>query len=341
LYHNVLRPTRISVPVISVGNITCGGTGKTPVVISVAQYLMGAGAKVCVISRGYRKRAGDSLTVVSDGQGNFADCNAAGDEALLVAHSVPKAIVLAGSDRVQACNLAIERFGCQVIVLDDAFQHYPLYRQLDIVLLDYNDDLMKDSLLPSGRLREPIQQLKRAGEIVITKLPSNYNHSKLRRLKATAVNLASHASFSTCRLVSRGVTAVPFGPLAPVRSIKNHTVVAFCGLARPDGFFSLLKEQGIKVAAEKAFPDHHWYTQGDLATLRHLKKAHDATLLITTQKDAVKLANLGNTDDVLALAVEIEWLEGVPSGLKDVVSNLQNTSDAGLALAGAQAPVRI
>jgi tetraacyldisaccharide 4'-kinase len=342
LWHqSVLKPAKLSVPVISVGNITCGGTGKTPVVISLSQYLSGIGLKVCVVSRGYRKQGQQALTIVCDGQGNFADCRESGDEPLLIAQSVPNVVVIVGANRLQACNKAIEQFGCDIILLDDGFQHYRLDRELDIVLLDYADDLANDSLLPAGRLREPLNQLKRAGHIVITKLPPKYDHARLRRIKATAVNIAPHASVNTCRFISRGLTAIPFGPIAPFRSIKNHTVVAFCGLARPESFFSMLKEEGLNVVAQKSFPDHHWYEARDLEALRQLKKTNNATLLITTQKDAVKLLALGNTDDILALVIDTEWMEGIPASVKNAVVSLQKTSFPGVAKTRMQASARI
>jgi tetraacyldisaccharide 4'-kinase len=339
-HHSVMKPARMSVPVISVGNITCGGTGKTPMVISLARYMIAMGVKVCVVSRGYRRQEDQALTVVSDGAGEFAGCLQSGDEPLLIARSVPKAVVIVGTNRFDACKKAVEQFGCDVILLDDGFQHYPLARHLDIVLLDYADDLTNNSLLPAGRLREPVRQLKRAGHIVITKVPHKYDQARLRRLKATAVNL-SEASVNTCRFIVQGLTAVPFGPVAPISSVNHHAVVAFCGLARPEGFFSMLKDHGVNVVAQKSFGDHHWYEAKDLEALRQIMKANDATLLITTQKDAVKLAGLGNTEDVLALVIDTEWLEGLPPAVSRIIAGLQKRSLAGAAKTGIQTPVRI
>jgi len=339
-HESVMKPTQMSVPVISIGNITCGGTGKTPMVISLARYMITMGAKVCVVSRGYGKQGDQALTVVSDGEGEFADCRQSGDEPLLIARSVPKAVVIVGTDRFEACKKAVERFGCDAILLDDGFQHYPLARHLDIVLIDYADDLENNNLLPAGRLREPLYQLKRAGHVVITKVPHNYDQARLRRIKATAVNF-SDASVNTCRFIAQGLTKVPFGPVAPVSSINHHAVIAFCGLARPEGFFSTLKDLGLNVVAQKAFGDHHWYEAQDLEALRQLKKDHDATLLITTQKDAVKLSGLGNTDDILALVIDTEWLEGMPPAVSKIVAGLQKRPLSGVATTGMKSPVRI
>jgi len=328
---SLLTPLEADVPVISVGNITCGGTGKTPVVISLAQYLEAHNVKVGIVSRGYRRLVAQDLTVVNDGGGDFADCLQSGDEPLLIAHSVPRAIVISGPDRVTACKWATERFGCKVILLDDGFQHYPLRRQVDIVLVDYGDDPERDNLLPAGRLREPLNQLKRASHIVITKVPLPIDPGRLENLKNTLTQHAPKASLSICRFVSRGLITAEDSTgqgrgWRDVNSLKGEPVVAFCGLARPTGFFSLLQSHGIEVVARESFPDHHWYTQADWERLRLLRREHGAVMLVTTQKDLVKLSLLKGVEDVLALVIDTEWIEGIPHPIEQLLNQLQSGS---------------
>ena len=155
----LLKQTKVSVPVISIGNITCGGTGKTPVTIDLTQRLTEMGYKVGVLSRGYKRLSKERILVVSNGNGDIRSCAESGDEPYLIAQSVPEAVVIVGSKRIDTAPLAVHRYGCDILLLDDGFQHFPLARNSDIVLLDYNDELTKDHLLPAGRLREPLSAL--------------------------------------------------------------------------------------------------------------------------------------------------------------------------------------
>ena len=179
----IIKSYGLSVPVISVGNITCGGTGKTPIVIDITQKLVDNGHKVAIISRGYKRKSTKPLTVVSDGQGNFASCLEAGDEPLMIAQTVRKAVIISSSDRLAAAKYAIDTYKCDLVLLDDGFQHYRLKRDLDLVLVDYSDDILNDSLLPAGRLREPASNLKRCANVIITKVPRRFDKTRMKQIE--------------------------------------------------------------------------------------------------------------------------------------------------------------
>jgi len=304
----------MTVPVISVGNITVGGTGKTPVVISIAQHFIGQGIKTAIISRGYKRPANEGVVVVGNGRSNFQDVTVSGDEPMLIAQSVPEAIVLSSPDRVSACKKAITEFGCQLIILDDAFQHYKLERDIDIVLVDYNDEFEKDSLLPAGRLREPYSALKRATHVVITKLPEAPDQLKIRNMRSSIVDLAPFAAICSCRIIPkqwRNISS-PNNEILPVNALRGRTTLSFCGIARPKSFKSVLNDLGLTVIATRFFPDHHWYQAGDFANLRAMLKESEADFFVTTAKDAVKMQHLSLDVPVYALDLETIWPEGMP-----------------------------
>ena len=233
-----VKRVRLPIPVVSIGNITCGGTGKTPMAIDVTRRLIAAGYKVAVLSRGYARKSKQKVTVVSNGKGEFAMCEEAGDEPLLIALSVPEAIVIVGSSRVETAALAIEEYQADAIVLDDGFQHIRLERDLDVILIDYNDDPENDTLLPAGRLREPLTALNRAKVVVITKVPPNPDEERLESLRTQIRKYAERAEIVAARFVPKRLRTSTGE--APLTQLKGQRVVAFCGVARPEGFAATL-----------------------------------------------------------------------------------------------------
>src|SRR4030095_1263679 len=168
-----LRRHRLDAPVISIGNITCGGTGKTPLTVDLARRLIGAGRKVGVLSRGYKRRSRGEIVIDSDGKDTLASVRDCGDEPYMVAQAVPEAVVIVGPRRHITGAIATAIYDCNVLILDDGFQHLPVTRDADLVLIDYHDEPEKDALLPAGRLREPLSALSRADHVVITRVPEN------------------------------------------------------------------------------------------------------------------------------------------------------------------------
>jgi tetraacyldisaccharide 4'-kinase len=257
-YDTGLFSARLQGPVVSVGNISVGGTGKTPFIIYLGELLKERGIKFDVLSRGYG-RASKGVRVV-DAAGSPGEF---GDEPLLIARKLGVPVVV-GESRYHAGLVAEQRFGPQLHLLDDGFQHRQLHRDLDIVLLGEGD--LEDKLLPAGRLREPVSALARADVIITAEGKS------LERLR----------SHDAIVLWLRRMIQV--GESAPGVSI------AFCGIARPHGFFAGLRAAGTNVVGERTFRDHHAYSAADVEELQRMRASSGAQGFITTEKDEVNLA---------------------------------------------------
>ncbi|HWS53860.1 MAG TPA: tetraacyldisaccharide 4'-kinase [Pyrinomonadaceae bacterium] len=281
------------VPVVSVGNLTAGGTGKTPLVGWVARALAAEGRRVCVLTRGYGRANERKRVVVSDGARLLAEAREGGDEPRLLAEQLlGAASVVSDADRVAAARWAVEVLGSDAFVLDDGFQHLRLARELDVVTLDATDPWGGGRLLPSGRLREPREGLARAGCVVITRADLA---ADLEHLRAEAARLTGgRAPVLTSRLRTSAVR-----PLAPAPEPDGHegcgdddACAAFCAIGNPRAFFAHLRGDGLEPVHTRAFPDHHAYKQSDLDALSREAAGRGARRLLTTAKDAVKLRGL-------------------------------------------------
>lgn len=263
------RAARAPIPVISVGNIALGGSGKTPLAIELLRFLAGAGFRPALISRGYKGAWEKTGGVVAEGGSLLANAAQAGDEPILAALHVPRAGVYVGRDRLESCRKAAAR-GFDAAVLDDGFQHFRLARDLDIVLVGPAD---------GTALREGPSALRDA-DIVLHAGPAP--RVAVRR-DGAAPRLFPY------RTVSRGFVAFGGGgPDAPVEA-PPEPVLAFCGIARPERFFALLETAGLRPAARLRFPDHHAYPDRSLARIAAAARAAACRGLVTTEKDAVKL----------------------------------------------------
>src|SRR5438270_5373165 len=255
---------RLKGPVVSVGNISVGGTGKTPFIIYLGELLKERGIKFDVLSRGYgRASQGVKLVDVAGSARDF------GDEPLLIARKLQVPVVV-GESRYHAGLAAEQRFGPQLHLLDDGFQHRQLDRDLDIVLLGEGD--LEDKLLPAGRLREPLSSLKRAEVVVLQ------GESEIRAQETCAPT----SGLSTPTLFKMGRNMV-------VDAERAESYVAFCGIARPHGFFAGLRAAGVNVVAERAFRDHHAYSDADVKELLRMQSSSGAKGFVTTEKDEVNL----------------------------------------------------
>lgn len=270
-------PERLPVPVISVGNIVAGGTGKTPFVRFLARMLGAEGLHVAILSRGYggalEKRGGR----VSDGKNLFLGPEQAGDEPFLLAKTTT-ASVYVGSDRYRSGLRAVAE-GAGIVLLDDGFQHRKLYRDLDLVLLDTRRPLGNGRLLPRGSLREEPSALLRAHGLILTHCPEEENGPG--DLPASL--------FSGHLPVFRSARRSVAWPRADGGSIPPERVLAFSGIADPEGFAQGLSRSGWRLATSLAFPDHHSYRSGDMRILVETARKAGAEALVTTAKDAVKL----------------------------------------------------
>ena len=285
------RPTRrryLACPVISVGNITTGGTGKTPMTRHVARHLQKLGWRPANISRGYggdfERRGG----VVSDGRTVLATAGLAGDEAYMLATQVPGVAVLVGRDRYRSGLIAQQRYGADILILDDGFQHYRLARSVDLVLLDAENPLGNGHLLPLGRLREPPQNLKRADALIFVHRGASAGADR-RWLKP----LFGSGPVFDCRRVQvpgevgdKGASSGHrFDPLLKNASGQPQRLFAFAGLARNERFFGDLEQRGAELVARRSFPDHHPYTLKTLESLAAAALAAKADAIVTTAKD--------------------------------------------------------
>jgi tetraacyldisaccharide 4'-kinase len=305
-----LKATTVGCPVISVGNITSGGTGKTPVVIDIANQYIKQGFTVGILSRGYKRKSKQAVVVVADGKNILATCEDAGDEPYMIAKDVPGAIVIVGSKRKDTAQLAVEKYKCNLIILDDGFSHLALTRNQDIVLIDYFEDPAKDALLPAGRLREPLTALARATSIVITKVPENYDQNKLAQLKSKLTNYAPQADIGACRFVADELRAINCPEdIYSLSALSDMPVAAFCGIAKPESFFATIADLKAKIVQRRAFSDHHWYSREDLDLIANDLATTNATIAVTTEKDFVRLGDYANKCGPLAyLKLKAQWL---------------------------------
>lgn len=270
-YDYINLPTALNLPVISLGNITVGGTGKTPMAIWMAQQLLQRGRRPAVLSRGYRS---------SEQTGP--------DEILLVTRRCPKAVAIAHPNRTAAGQLAIEEYGCDVLVLDDGFQHRRVWRDLDIVLVDATRPFGFDHVLPRGLLREPMRGLSRADVVVITRA-DQVHADTLEAIETTVGSYAPRAAIVPARHRPSGFTTLTGEPTDPP---AGERIGAFAGIARPEAFADTLAGLSITPIAERWWPDHHAYTAEDVNRLGQWARDQQLTALVTTEKDAVKLAQL-------------------------------------------------
>ena len=288
---------------ISVGNMTTGGTGKTPIVAYVAKLLADNGETVCILTRGYGRDDPHDRVLVSDGTKALVDTRKGGDEPVELARQlIGKAIVLADADRVAAARWAHETYDVTTFVLDDGFQHRRANRDLDIVCIDATDPFSGGRMLPAGRLREALPNIRRADAVIITRADQvtsvnaiqerirHYNpHAAIFVSETIIVELTAIEDFENGIRSSPGIehsTRATAGE--PLRSL------AFCGLGNPEAFFSTVRSMSGQDAptAERKFPDHHRYTQADIESLQQQARDSGAAALITTAKDAVKLTDL-------------------------------------------------
>lgn len=269
----ILRPKKINALVISVGNMTTGGVGKTPLVSEIAKYFIAHDKKVAILSRGYGgKLSNKKINLISDGNRIFFDALQSGDEPFWLAQNTKGAYVITSKNRYKAGKYAIDKFGAEVIILDDGFQHRKLYRDLDIVLMDSVKGFGNENLLPAGPLREGAEALKRIDKLVI--VSKNFEHSKADKMAKIMSKRLKIGSF-VCKIEPDYVYNIKTGQ----RIMEGISAVAMCAIGQPQQFYDFLKNFDIKKTV--TFEDHHQYVPTDFIDI--------SDNIITTEKDAVKL----------------------------------------------------
>ena len=319
----ILRDSTLGVQVIAIGNLTVGGTGKTPVVEKFARELQDQGRHVAILSRGYRskpppisKRLLNKVLfredrtpprIVSDGKSLLLDSETAGDEPYMLASNLKDVVVLVDKDRVKAGRYAIEKFGCDTLLLDDGFQYWKLRgRRRDIVLIDCQQPFGNERMLPRGTLREPPSHLARANTIFITK--SDGRTDDLRK------RIAQHngtAPVIECIHHPLYFEDVFTGKRLGIEHLEGKKVASLSGIAQPESFERSLVGIGAELVYSKRFADHHRFTQQEVINVINRSKKRQAQLIITTQKDAVRFPKIDRRDiPILFMRVEIKILKG-------------------------------
>ena len=285
---------RLPRPVISVGNLVTGGSGKTPVVAAVAAVLCRLGHRPAILSRGYgRSRLAPGIVVVTEGTGPLVPVEQSGDEPQMLARDIRGVPIVVAADRARAGQVAIDRFDSTVLILDDGFQHLRLERKIDLLVLSSAD--LAEKLLPSGRLREPVSAASAADAVLA------YGSA------ADAGQLAGRVG------VEHSFCVTPrYLPLLALHGVlpADKRVVAVAGIARPQRFFDALRKQGYDVAREFPFPDHHWFTTADVREIEAKVRELGASAVVTTAKDAMRLeryrSGLTSPWAILPLSVFVE-----------------------------------
>ena len=309
----IFKSYRPDAKVISIGNITTGGTGKTPLVALTARLLAENGEKVCILTRGYGRKDPADQVLVSDGERVLVDAGVGGDEPVELGRKlIGKAAIVADSDRVAAAKWAVKNLGSTAFVLDDGFQHRRLARELDIVCIDAVDPFGNGEILPAGRLRESVSGLKRAHAIVITRADLVDEVSAIER--EIGNNAPAAKIFRARSKITR------FAELAGDRSVTDPGSVsgfAFCAIGNPAAFFRQLETANIQVGGTKTFRDHHRFTRSDVAELEREAMQSGCDVLITTAKDAVRLTGLVPTMPCYVAETEME-LDDI-EGFKELI----------------------
>lgn len=319
----ILRDSTLGVQVIAIGNLTVGGTGKTPVVEKFARELRDEGRNVAILSRGYRSKPTplherllnkillrEDTTpprVVSDGKSLLLDSETAGDEPYMLASNLKDVVVLVDKDRVKAGRYAIEKFGCDTLLMDDGFQYWKLRgRRHDIVLVDCQQPFGNERLLPRGTLREPPSHLARASTIFITK-----SDGKTNELRRRIAELNPTAGIIECVHHPLYLEDVFTGQRSNLDLIKGRKVASLSGIAQPESFEHNLVNLGTELVYSKRFADHHRFTQQEVLNAINRSKKRQAEMIITTQKDAVRFPKIDRRDlPILFMRVEIKIVSG-------------------------------
>lgn len=282
---NIIKPKKVDAFVISIGNITTGGVGKTPIVAQIANYLTSNGEKVAIVSRGYGgELSNNNINVISDGKNIFYNAKLAGDEPFWLAQNAEKTIVITTKNRYKGAKYAIENFRASKIILDDGFQHRKLHRDLDIVLMDSKMGFGNEKLLPAGPLREGMEAFSRIDKLVVVSKDTEHSRAeKLAKIMAKKMKIKTFVCYTEPDFVYN----IKTGEKLP----EGTEAVALCAIGQPKQFYDFLNN--YKISQTIDFDDHHCYTETELP----------AGIIITTEKDAVKMKDF-QRNDIFALKLK-------------------------------------
>ncbi|MBP2649997.1 MAG: lpxK [Firmicutes bacterium] len=328
----LVRQHRLPCRVISLGNITVGGTGKTPTAQLLATAIRDMGYRVVILNRGYRSSWQGQIGLVSDGRRMYMSVNEAGDEAYLLAKNLPGVSVVIGKNRTITGDYAVENLNADVIILDDGYQHWQLARDLDIVLIDAINVFGNNCLLPRGTLREPLRNLNRAGAFLLTKVDQATDDGKdiikgaLAKYNKKALVVESiHNTryFIEVEDWYKGVRPEK----VMLEAAKGHKLLVFSAIGNPGSFEQTIWDLGGEVVATERFPDHHDYTMAEMQAVMQEAQDKNAYALVTTEKDAVKIpSEFIHSDRPLPIYVsvmEVQFIDGQQQ-LMDLIKQVAN-----------------
>ncbi len=321
--HRFFRPRTCGCLVISVGNLSVGGTGKTPVVEMLARALQAGGRRVAILSRGYKsvprplpvriwnkifkKQALFVPRVVSDGQSLLLDSRTAGDEPFMLANNLRGVVVLVDRDRLKSGLYAVRHFGVDTLLLDDGFQYVRMKRGIEVALVDRQAPFGNEFLLPRGTLREPPGNLRRATHIFITKCTGSSNDDLIERIRL----YNRTADIIECAHRPMHLRDLITGEIKPLEFLKDLRVGSLCGIAMPESFESALRKLGAKIEIARSYTDHHRYTGKEIESFMRRCARRDIPAIITTEKDAVRIPRILDPEvPIYYLRVEIHILAG-------------------------------
>lgn len=318
----ILRDQPLGCLVVAVGNLTVGGTGKTPVVEKFARSLASRGRKVAILSRGYKSRKEPlwrrwwrALThldappprIVSDGERVLLDSHTAGDEPYMLARNLPGVVVLVDKNRVHAGAFAIRKFGCDTLILDDGFQYLPLRGAVNLLLIDKTNPFGNESMLPRGILREPVSHMRRANYIFLTKSDGRTDMELMETIRQHHPDV----DIIECSHTPKYLQAIHGFEQRPLGELKGRKITAFSGIAAPDSFEALLRGEGAQLVHVRRFLDHHRFDADEIASIYAEALEAGAEWVVTTEKDAVRLPlELQAPLPTYFLRLEIEILSG-------------------------------
>jgi tetraacyldisaccharide 4'-kinase len=299
-----LKTRHVNATVFSIGNITVGGTGKTPLVIWLCKFLQQKGIQCAILTRGYRTRRHNRASSIEYRASSI-------DEPAILTESCPQAKVIVNPDRAAGAVEAINKFGAKVLIMDDGFQHRRLQRNLDIVTIDATCPFGYGKMLPAGLLREPVTSLKRADAVVITR-SDQVQQAELHKIEENLQQINPNM------IVARSMHEPVCAKLADNReiaidSLKGRRIFAFCGVGNPQAFLNTIRSLGVGPVGSKIYNDHHHYIDADVSNIREQARVCGANLILTTQKDWTKIRHLVLTKEgipLVYLAVELKFLSG-------------------------------
>lgn len=303
----LIKPKKLSAKVISVGNITAGGSGKTPFVLYLAKKLQYKGINFAILTRGYKRLSKETREIKKNDSPDIK-WEQVGDEPYLLSNHLPEIPIIVDQDRFHSGKIAQDKYKADLLLLDDGFQHWRLNRDLDIVMIDASIDLEKEKLLPAGRLREPLSSLKRANLFVLTRVDQSVHRDNminvLQKYNSQAPIVESILQTSSIQNW-KDKTEIDLG------QFKGKKGSAFCGIGNPFSFERTLKSLGLEILNAFFFLDHYIYTRKDLLSLQTEVKKSGADYLITTEKDSIRLPDTGElTIPLLVVNIELKIISG-------------------------------